>query len=150
MQVSDNPDDELVTYSLASCLAVVIYDPVIRVGGMAHIMLPDSRIEQKRVIENPFKYVDTGVPLLFKAAYSLGAKKSRLIVKAAGCGRVLNDSNLFNIGKRNEIALRKLLWKNNVLLSATDFGENKSRTLRLRILDGNLQVWVNRKKVIYL
>ena len=144
MQVSDDPNVELVTYSLGSCLGLVIYDPRVKVGGIAHIMLPESKIEQKKVIENPFKFVDTGIPLLFKAAYALGAKKSRLIVKGAGCGRVLNDSNLFNIGQRNEGALRKLLWKNNVLLKVTDFGGNISRTIRLRIGDGTLLVRYNR------
>ena len=144
MQVSADPNIEIVTYSLGSCLGLVIYDPVVKVGGIAHIMLPESKIERKKVIENPYKFVDTGIPLLFKSAYALGAKKSRLIVKGAGCGRVLNDANLFNIGQRNEVALRKLFWKNNILLNATDFGGNTSRTLRLRIGDGTLLVRYNR------
>lgn len=145
MQISDNSEDEIITYSLGSCLGLIIFDPVAKVGGMVHAMLPDSKIQLGRVLENPYKFIDTGIPLLFKTAYKLGAKKSRIIVKAAGCGRVLNDSNLFNIGKRNEAAIRKLLWKNNVLLKKSDFGGNKSRTITLSLKTGELSVRVGRK-----
>ena len=136
MAVSDDPSCELVTYSLGSCLGVAIYDPVIRVGGMVHCMLPLSLLDPGKAAEKPCMFVDTGVLRLLKQLFDRGLKRSRAIVKIAGCSRVFEKGGVFRIGERNCAVLRKVLWKNDLLISAEDIGGDVSRTLRLEIGSG--------------
>lgn len=138
--VAHGPDTSLVTYALGSCLAVSIYDPVARVGGLLHLMLPESGAAAGQVVEFPFRYADTGTPLLFRMAYGMGAEKKRLRVSVAGGAAVVEDHGLFNIGKRNMLALRKILWRAGVLIHAEDVGGNFSRTVRLDLDTGKL--WI--------
>jgi len=144
--VSNDPHDTLVTYSLGSCIALMIWDPAVQIGGMLHFMLPDSTIDPDKAAKNPCMFVDTGVPLLFKAAYKLGAEKRRIIVIAAGAAQLLDAKGLFNIGKRNHLALRKILWRNNVIIDTEDVGGTASRTVRLQIATGKVMVKSNNKQ----
>ncbi len=132
--------DILVTHALGSCLGLMVYDPVIQVGGLLHAMLPLSKINPKKAEENPYMFVNTGVPELFKAIYAIGGEKSRLIVKAAGCGTPLGNNEMFRIGERNYTVLKKLLWKNNVLLKSEDVGGTASRTVHFDISSGQVIV----------
>lgn len=136
--VSDKPEEILVTYGLGSCIGVTIWDPVARVGGLLHFMLPESRIDCEKARNNPALYADTGIPLLFRTAYQLGAAKKRLLVRVAGGAQVLEGNGVFNIGKRNCLAMKKILWKAGVLIDAEEVGGNSSRTLRLEIGSGKL------------
>lgn len=149
MKISAAKDDILITYALGSCLGIAIYDPVARVGGLIHIMLPLSSVNPEKAQTNPLMFVDTGVPLLFKNCYKAGANKERLIVKVAG-GASLNhhEDDQFQIGKRNFTMLRKLLWKNNVLLNAYDVGENFSRTMSLNIGSGEVLLKINNQEKV--
>ena len=145
MKTSRSPDDVLITYALGSCLGIAVYAPVEKVGGMLHVMLPASAVSPAKALSNPLMFVDTGVPELFKACYKLGAKKERMVVKVAG-GASLQDTgngDQFQIGKRNFISLRKLLWKNNVLIKSCDVGENYSRTMSLDISTGDVVLKTN-------
>jgi chemotaxis protein CheD len=148
MIVSDDPNDLIVTFALGSCLGLVIYDPAAQVGGILHAMLPNSSIHRgKDGPLNPYKFVNTGIPLLFKEAYKLGAQKKRIKVKMTGCSQLMDDNVLFNIGKRNYAAARKLLWKNNVMIDA-EFCENaKSVTLMLELKSGEVSMKVQNKMV---
>ncbi|MBN1292675.1 MAG: chemotaxis protein CheD [Candidatus Latescibacteria bacterium] len=140
MEVSDDPDATLVTYSLGSCLGVMIYDPVVHVGGLLHIMLPEANAEKSSKGFNPLKYVDTGVPMLFKEAYKYGAQKNRMKVSVAGGAQILDDSGFFNIGKRNMATLRKLFWKNGVMIEKEHVEGTVSRTVRLHLNDGKITI----------
>lgn len=138
MKISASSEDQIITYALGSCLGITIHDPVACVGGMLHVMLPASGLEAGKALVNPCKFVDTGLPKLFLESYKLGARKERLIVKVAG-GAMTKDNeeeDCFQIGKRNFVMLKKLLWKNGVLLKAHDVGGNSSRTMRLDIGTG--------------
>lgn len=149
MKVSSSIDDELITYALGSCLGITVYDPVAKVGGMLHVMLPESTVNPSKAAENPYMFIDTGVPQLFRAAYKAGAKKERLVVKVAG-GAAMSDAvkdDSFQIGKRNFLTLRKLLWKNNVMLKACDVGEKHSRTMSLDIETGNVTLKINNQEI---
>jgi len=140
MQVADNPGATLITYSLGSCIGVTIYDPVAKVGGILHYMLPDSQIDGQKAQKNPWMFADTGIPLFFKEAYKLGAEKRRMQVKVAGGAQILDDSGFFNIGKRNYMALRKIFWANSVLIRAEDVGGNVNRTLSVELSSGRVLV----------
>jgi chemotaxis protein CheD len=130
--------DTLVTYALGSCLALMIYDPVEKVGGLLHAMLPQYSINPEKAQRNPNMFVDTGVPLLFKEVYALGGKKHRMAVKAAGCAAPLQKDEMFKIGDRNIMILKKLLLKNNVPLNAMDVGGSISRTVYFDLTTGRV------------
>lgn len=136
MKVSNDPAAVLVTYSLGSCIGVAVYDPVVRVAGILHFMLPDSSLDPAKARAKPYMFADTGVAPLFRSAYELGAKKQRMRVIVAGAAQILDQHGFFNIGKRNYMALRKILWKNKVMVSHEEVGGNVNRTIRLAVKDG--------------
>lgn len=140
MIVTDNPEEKLVTYSLGSCLGLTVYDAINKVGGMIHCMLPLSSIDPVKAKGNPEMFVDIGVPVLLEKFFQMGGERSQMVVKAAGCSQMLDPKGLFNIGSRNFTLLRKLLWKNSILLKAQDIGGSVSRTLSLEILTGRTVV----------
>lgn len=140
MVVSNDASAEIITYSLGSCLGVTVYDPVKQVGGLLHLMLPDSSIDSVKANAMPYMFVDTGVPRLFHAAYNLGADRSRLIVKVAGGAQLLDQQGIFNIGVRNFAALEKLIAQNGLHIHAADTGGLSSRTVRLDLTSGNVSV----------
>ena len=137
---TDQPNVDIVTYSLGSCLGITVYDKVIKVGGMAHMMLPDSRMSANKAAKNPYQFVDMGVAELIREALALGMKKSSMEVKLAGCANVLDTKDLFKIGKRNYMIARKLLWKNSILITSESIGGELSRTITLNIETGGLRI----------
>ena len=134
---------QLVTYALGSCLGIVAHDPVARVGGLLHVMLPDSALDVWKASAHPAMFVDTGVPRLFREAYRLGAVKERMVVKVAGGASAQGTGDMFEIGKRNMIALRKILWKNGVLIKASDVGGVVSRTMSLDVATGDVMLRID-------
>lgn len=136
MKVSSSPEDVLVTYSLGSCVGVALYDPEIRIGGLIHCMLPLSKIDSSRAAQNPCMFTDIGVPLLIQTLLDMGAEKRRLVAKVAGAAALLDDNNTFRIGDRNKVVLRKVLWKNNILIAAEDTGGTVARTMYLHLNTG--------------
>lgn len=140
LKVSGNIDDVLITYALGSCIGVAVYDPRVRVGGLLHFMLPDSSIDSNKAKVNPAMFADTGIPFLFKSCYRLGAEKRRMIVKIAGGAKIMDDANYFRIGQKNITALRKIFWKNNVLIDGEDTGKSNNRTVQLNISTGRVVI----------
>lgn len=140
LKVSSNPAVVLVTYALGSCIAVIVYDPVMKAGGMIHYMLPLSESSPEKATERPAMFADTGIPLLFHSMYALGCKKPDLIVKVAGGGSLYDDNGHFAIGRRNYTILRKMFWKAGVMISAEDVGGTKSRTARLFVDTGRCTI----------
>jgi len=145
MKVSKDPTATLVTHSLGSCIGLAVYDPVAGVGGLLHYMLPGSDLDPEKAKENPLMFADTGIPHLFKACYKLGAEKKRMVCKVAGGSQIMDASGTFNIGKRNYTALRKIFWRNNVLVDAEDVGGACNRTMWLEIATGALKLKVSGK-----
>jgi len=83
IKISKSTNDVIITYALGSCIGIAVYDPIAKVGGLLHYMLPDSSLDERKAKENPAMFADTGIPSLFKACYALGAEKKRMIVKVA-------------------------------------------------------------------
>ncbi len=138
--VSGDRSEQLVTYALGSCVAVIIHDPVAHVAGLLDYMLPEASLDREKAAEHPFMFADTGIPRLFHKAYEMGALKSRLTVSAVGGAQVLGADNTFSIGKRNQLALRKLLWKAGVLLHHQDLGGTSPRTVSIQVQTGEIVV----------
>ncbi len=145
MKSSSRAGDVLVTHGLGSCLGIAVWDPESRSGALLHAMLPDSTIDPDKALESPFVFIDTGVPRLFRECYRLGGEKSRLVVKVAGGANCqsFTEDDYFQIGRRNFVTLRKLLWKNNVLIKAYDVGGTQSRTMTLEVGTGVVSLRVN-------
>ena len=140
LKVSGNIGDVLITYALGSCIGVAVYDPYVVAGGLLHFMLPDSSIDDNKAKKNPAMFADTGIPLLFKSCYKLGAEKKRLIVKIVGGASIMDDTNYFRIGQKNITALRKMFWRNNVIIDGEDIGKNHNRTIKLHVSTGKILV----------
>lgn len=147
MKVSKRSDDILVTYSLGSCVALSLYDPVVGIGGLIHCMLPLSKIDPVKARANPCMFTDTGVQVLLQAVFDMGAKRENLVTKVAGGARLLDSKNLFRIGERNYTVLRKVLWKNNILITSEDVRGTISRTVYLYMDTGRTTIKSGGKEV---
>jgi chemotaxis protein CheD len=140
MKLSRTPGDTVVTYSLGSCIGVILHDPVAKVAGLLHFMLPESSLSPEKAAVNPCMFADTGIPYFFREAYRLGASKERIVVKAAGGSQVLDPNGMFNIGKRNVIAMRKIFWQAGVLMGATALGGSVNRTVTVHVSTGEVHM----------
>ncbi len=133
-----NSGDELVTHALGSCLGVLIYDPVEKIGGLLHAMLPLSKVNPSRADANPCMFIDTGLPFLLEAFFDAGGSKSRIVVKAAGCGNLLGKNEMFEIGERNHKVLKQLLMESNIALESEDIGGTENRTVHFDLTSGHV------------
>ena len=140
LEVSTAPADVLVTYSLGSCLGVSIHDPVAGVGGLIHCMLPVSKGSPEKAAAKPAMFVDTGVVALLNGMFARGAERARLVVKVAGAASPMDASGRFRIGERNYTVLRKVLWKNELMIHAEDIGGTAPRTVRLYVGSGRTTI----------
>lgn len=148
MKVSNQPAESIITYSLGSCIGLVIYDPAVKVGGILHYMLPESSIDKEKAAARPYMFADSGIPRLFKSAYQLGAVKQRMKIYVAGGAEILDQKGFFNIGKRNYMALKKMFFKNNVMINKQDVGGNVNRTVRIEIGTGDIFVKTSGSKEV--
>ncbi len=140
VEVTADRGTVLITHGLGSCIAIIAYDPRLRVGGMLHFQLPTASLSPERAAESPGTFADTGIPLLFEKMYALGSRKADIVVKAAGGGNFHDDSGTFDIGRRNHTMMRKIFWKAQVLVTAEDVGGSKSRTARLFVDTGQVTI----------
>jgi chemotaxis protein CheD len=139
-QASNDPAASLVTYALGSCIGLALFDPQTSVGGLLHILLPDATVDAEKAARNPCLFADTGMPALLDRCRRLGAVPSRLRVWLAGGSAIMDDRGIFNIGKRNQLAMRKALWKAGLMVHAEDLGGSGSRTVRLELATGTF--WI--------
>jgi chemotaxis protein CheD len=110
---------------------------------MLHFMLPESSLSPDKAKDNPAMFADTGIAALFRKSYQFGAKKDNIIVKAVGGAQILDENGVFNIGKRNYLAMRKIFWRNNVMIAAEHVGGSVNRTVRLEVRTGQIVVKVS-------
>lgn len=122
--------DALTTLGLGSCVGVALYDPVTKVSGLLHCMLPDST--QFRNNSNIAKFADTGIDELIHQMRRLGASENRLVAKIAGGAQMFaNKSNndSLRVGERNSIAVKEKLKNLHIRLLSEDCGQNYGRTV---------------------
>ena len=136
MKVSKNPKEHLITFSLGSCIGIAIWDHVVRVGGVLHYMLPDSRLDKERARNNPYMFGDSGIPMFFKLAYQLGATKSNMTVRVVGGSQLMDSAGIFNIGQRNYEIAKMLFMKNRIKPVKIDVGGAVNRTLSVDVATG--------------
>lgn len=133
--------DVITTLGLGSCIGLTLYDPVSKIGGMVHYMLPDST--KVRNNNNIAKFGDTGIKELYKRVTAAGASKGRLVAKIAGGAKMFEVSGLSevgNIGARNAEVAKKTLRELGVRLIAEDTGLNYGRTVELHCENGQFHI----------
>jgi chemotaxis protein CheD len=139
-KIASFPAGSLSTYALGSCIALIAYDWKNKTGGLLHVMLPDSAIDKLPVAANPFVYVDTGVPELFRRLSAAGCGKHTIRCCIVGGASMMADSAHFEIGKRNYLALKKSFWRHGIFVDREDVGGNESRSVRLDLGSGRIDL----------
>lgn len=149
LAVSDKPEDVITTVALGSCVAVCLWDPAAGVAGLLHFLLPEARINPVRAQSEPAAFADAGIPLLFHAAYNLGALKRRCKVWLVGGAEVAGHETpgILNMGRRNVIAARNVLWRNGIMVEGEEVGGNTPRTVTITVATGQIAVKANGRVV---
>jgi chemotaxis protein CheD len=140
--VSDRPEETIITAALGSCVAVCLWDAAVGVAGMLHFLLPDVRSNPVRAKEEPAAFADSGIPLLFRAAYDKGAVKKRCDIWLIGGADMIGNTqhDVVNMGQRNVLAARSILWRNGIMIRGEAVGGNSPRTVTLAVADGHITV----------
>ncbi|URA10367.1 chemotaxis protein CheD [Thermospira aquatica] len=144
--ISDNPEDKITTYALGSCVALIVYAKKYKIGAMAHIALPSSHIDPARSDNQPAYFADRAVKLILDAFTSRNIPPKELEVKLVGGAQMLDPNGIFDIGRRNVLEIKKLLWQNMLAPRAEDVGGSFSRTVSLFIDDGKTIISSQNKK----
>jgi len=140
MAVSDEAQRVLSTYALGSCIGVVAYEPLLKVGGILHLMLPDSAISPGKAAAHPAMFADTGLPQFFRLLASFKARAPRLQVLVAGGANVILGHDPFCIGERNVRATVDFLARNGYAMKEEKVGGSVNRTLHLALGTGLVTV----------
>jgi chemotaxis protein CheD len=137
---NNDQDLEIKTYALGSCVSVVVLDPKTRTIGMVHVALPESKINQAKAKERPGYFADTGIPKLLNEMAKFGChpKGKGLIIKLAGGAAIMDHNDTFNIGKRNLLAIKKILWGYGMGPRSEDVGGTFSRTVSVSVKTGEV------------
>jgi chemotaxis protein CheD len=139
--VSDRPDDLIITAALGSCVAVCLWESTAGVAGMLHFLLPDARSNPLRARTEPAAFADSGIPMLFHAAYALGAQKKRCRVWLIGGADVAGHApGMLTMGRRNVLAARSVLWQNGIMIHGESVGGSAPRTVTVAVASGQVTV----------
>jgi chemotaxis protein CheD len=133
--------NRLITVGLGSCVGISLYDKTQAVGGLAHIMLPDSSLFS--TINNPIKFADLAIPVLLEKMEKMGASKRNIKAKIAGGASMFNFSDksmIMDVGNRNSIAVKAMLQKYSIPVLGEDIGGNKGRTMIFDTSSGIVQI----------
>jgi chemotaxis protein CheD len=131
LQVSQEPSI-LTTHGLGSCLAIMLYDPEVKIGGLAHVMLPSSELSSQKL--KPAKYPQTAIEIMVQQMESMGCRRMRIRAKLVG-GSTMFSGLLLNrkdggtsIGQRNAQEAKRVLISLNVPIIAEDIGGDYGRS----------------------
>ena len=133
-------EGRVVTYALGSCIGISFYDPMIKLGALLHIMLP----ERGRAGDaNVFKFADSGIHETLRKLSAYGATKQRLVCKIAGGAKMFEmkgGGGLGNIGERNAQNVKRILMAEGLRVASEDTGANYARTMLLDVATGKVYV----------
>ena len=141
----------IMTIGLGSCIGIALYDRVLKVAGLSHIMLPDST--QFKNANNPMKFADSAIPILIEKMQQQGRRKQNISAKIAGGASMFNFSDksiISDIGKRNSEAVKKALKDIGIPIIAEDTGGDKGRTMILEASTGKVTLKIVGKGIIEL
>lgn len=132
-------DDMLVTYALGSCVGIMLYDRIRKMGALIHVLLPDSKSAAK--VLNPYKFADIGIEKTVLELEKKGILRGSLKAKIAGGAQMFKTSNTssnLNIGERNIAATKTALQKLRIPIIAQDVGLDYGRTVKFNLKDGSV------------
>lgn len=138
LAVSNNANVNLSTFALGSCVGIIIYDKEAKVGGLIHIMLPDSNLSPEKAQRQPAMFADTGMPLLFRNLCGLRSERRRMKAFVAGGASVISGSDMFKIGERNIMAIKRLIGTLGIQVVKADVGGVNNRTIHLNVGTGEV------------
>ena len=128
----------LITCALGSCIGITLYDPVIKLGGLLHIMLP---VAGDQGAATPFKFADTGIREMVRKMAAYGGMSRRYVCKIAGGAQMFQMTGpIGNIGERNIASVRKELAAQQIRIKGEDLGKNYARTMLLDVATGTVKV----------
>lgn len=134
-------EGELITYALGSCIGIALYDPMIKLGALIHIMLPERGTMTDT---NLYKFADSGIKETLRKMSVMGGRNTRMTAKIAGGAKMFElkgSSGIFgNIGQRNIISVKQTLREAGIRLTAEDVGENYARTMVMDITTGKVKI----------
>jgi chemotaxis protein CheD len=131
--VSGQPGEVLRTLALGPCVGVVVFSKKISVVGLLHVQLPESSINLDLAAKRPAVFADTGIPLFLSEFAKFGCRPAELMVKLVGGAQVMDSKNTFNIGKRNYLAVKKILWANRLWPLKEEVGGTISRSVTIEV-----------------
>ena len=140
LSVSNNANVILSTFALGSCLGVIIYDSQVKVGGLIHIMLPDSTLSPEKAQRQPAMFADTGMPLVYRNLCAMRAERKRMKAFVAGGASIISGANMFKIGERNIQAVKKLTAALGIRVVKADIGGVNNRTVHLNVGTGEVSM----------
>ena len=129
----------LITYALGSCIGIALYDPMVKLGALIHIMLPElGTMDQSNI----FKYADSAIPETLRKMKAFGASQQRIVAKIAGGAKMfeMGDGNLGNIGLRNADSVKRTLQAERIRILREDTGANYARTMSMDVFDGKVTI----------
>jgi len=129
----------IITYALGSCIGITIYDPMIKLGALLHIMLPEANGKET----NPYKFADTGIKAMLEKLAVFGGVKSRYVCKIAGGGQmfaVSKSGELGNIGQRNIDSVKKIMRQEGIRIKNEDVGGSNARTMLIELETGTVKL----------
>ena len=139
--VSKDPDAEIKTFALGSCVAFIVLDPKVRGAGLVHIALPEAKINPQKAQSLPCYFADTGIAHLFSLMEGIGSFfHPGLIIKMVGGAQIGRDDSLFDVGGRNITAVKKIMWSMQLPIRASDVGGNFSRTVTIIVHSGKCTI----------
>jgi chemotaxis protein CheD len=141
VKATGDQESVLACYGLGSCVCVSAYDPGLKIGGMAHVVLPESSIGN--CASGSTKFADTAIPYMLNAMFQIGALKSRLVVKITGGAQMIQSpgfEDVGGIGDRNITAVREQFSKLGISIANADTGGNKGRSSWLSVRSGEVKV----------
>ena len=128
----------LITYALGSCIGAALYDPVIKLGGLLHIMLPSA---ENIAVDNTYKFADTGIQEMLRKMQIFGGMKSRYICKIAGGAKMFEmQGSLGNIGQRNIESVQNTMRREGIRIVRQDVGANYARTMSVEVETGIVKI----------
>ena len=143
LKMSRNPAETLVAFSIGSGIAVAVYDPITKSGGLLNFVLPDSSIlSSSKAQIQPLMFADTGLAALFDALHDFGAQKQNFKVVLAGGAQIIDQTAEFNIGHQNHQAVTCFLNAEHLTSQHADIGGICLRTLRLDIRNGDTTIQI--------
>lgn len=138
--VSGDQSQSIKTFALGSCVAIIVYDKTRHIAGMMHVALPESSINRQKADSKPGYFVDTGLPILLSEMKKKNVTRANLWIKLVGGSNIMDEKRRFDIGKRNVLAIKKMLWKKQLGTIAEDVGGDISRTVCIDVGTGAVTV----------